>query len=153
MKSSALGIETREMTADDLDHVLVIERASFPVPWSRNIFMGEIENSFCHSLVAHVEGRIVGYICFAIVCDEIHLRNIAVHHQWKRRGVASVLLSRMVALSSSEKARYGTLEVRKSNTPALNLYKKFGFVVEGIRPAYYSETREDALIMWADFGL
>jgi ribosomal-protein-alanine N-acetyltransferase len=153
MEEGALDIETRDMMADDLEDVLLIERASFPTPWSRNIFLGEMEHPFCHDLVALVERKIVGYICFAIVFDEIHLRNLAVHQDWKRRGVASELLSRMITLSSAEKARYGTLEVRKSNSAALELYKRFGFVVEGVRPSYYSETGEDALIMWADFGL
>ena len=153
MAAIALDIKTRDMMADDLEDVLVIERASFPIPWSRGIFLGEIEHPFCHDLVALVESQIVGYICFAIVYDEIHLRNLAIHRDWKRHGVASRLLSRMIAISSAEGARYGTLEVRKSNTAALELYKRFGFVVEGVRPSYYSETREDALIMWADFGL
>jgi len=153
MAAIALDIKTRDMVVDDLEDVLVIERASFPIPWSRGIFLGEIEYPFCHDLVALVESQIVGYICFAIVYDEIHLRNLAIHRDWKRHGVASRLLSRMIAISSAEGARYGTLEVRKSNTAALELYKRFGFVVEGVRPSYYSETREDALIMWADFGL
>ncbi|MBW2595769.1 MAG: ribosomal protein S18-alanine N-acetyltransferase [Deltaproteobacteria bacterium] len=147
----AVNIKTRDMTADDLDDVLVIEGASFQIPWSRGIFLGEMAQPFCHDLVALVEGRIVGYICFAIVCDEIHLRNIAVHRDWKRCGAASELLSRMIAISSGKGARYGTLEVRKSNVAALELYKRFGFVVEGTRPSYYSEAGEDALIMWANF--
>lgn len=148
-----MNIQIRDMLADDLDDVLVIEGASFATPWSRGIFLEELEHPFCHDLVALVEDRIVGYICFAIVCDEIHLRNLAIHRDWKRRGVASSLLLRMIAISSAEGARYGTLEVRNSNTAALELYNRFGFVVEGVRPSYYSETGEDALIMWADFGL
>ncbi|MDO9516017.1 MAG: ribosomal protein S18-alanine N-acetyltransferase [Syntrophales bacterium] len=153
MAATALEIETRDMLANDLEDVLAIELVSFSTPWSRGIFLGEVEHPFCHDLVALVEGRIVGYICFAIVYDEIRIRNLAIHRDWKRRGVASSLLSRMITISSAEGARYGTLEVRKSNTAALGLYKRFGFVVEGVRPSYYSETSEDALIMWADFGL
>ena len=148
-----MDIETRDMAADDLDDVLVIECASFPTPWSRGIFLGEVEHPFCHDIVALVESQIVGYICFAIVYDEIHLRNVAVHEEWKRRGVASRLLSRMITVASAEGARYGTLEVRESNKAALELYKRFGFVVEGTRPSYYSKTGGDALIMWVDFGL
>jgi ribosomal-protein-alanine N-acetyltransferase len=153
MAEGVLDIETRDMVADDLEDILVIERASFPAPWSRGMFLAELEHPFCHDLVALVESRIVGYICFAIVRDEIHLRNLAVHHDWKRREVASKLLLRMITISSAEEARFATLEVRRSNTAALELYKRFGFVVEGIRPYYYPETGEDALIMWADFGL
>ena len=153
MSEPVLDIETRTMGADDLDDILAIERVSFSIPWSRDIFMGEIEHPLCHDLVARVEGQIAGYISFAIVHDEIHLRNLAVHRDWKRHGVASRLLSRMITISSAEGARYGTLEVRKGNVAAIELYKRFGFVVKGVRPSYYSETCEDALIMWADFGL
>lgn len=152
MAKGALDIETRDMAENDLEDILLIERASFPTPWSRGIFLGEMEHPFCHSLVALVEEQIVGYICFAVVYDEIHLRNLAVHRDWKRQGVASKLLSRMIAISALEGAQYGTLEVRRSNRAALELYKRFGFVVEGIRPFYYSDTSEDALIMWADFS-
>jgi len=153
MAETALDIEMRDMVADDLKDILVIERASFPTPWSRGIFLGEMQYPFCHDLVALVGGQIAGYICFATVYDEIHLRNLAVHHDWKRRGVASKLLSLMITIALGKGARYGTLEVRKSNRAALELYKRFGFVVEGTRPSYYPETGEDALIMWADFGM
>jgi len=153
MAKGVLDIKTRDMAVDDLDEILMIERVSFPTPWSRGIFMGELEYPLCRGLVALVRGRIVGYICFAIVYDEIHLRNLAVHEEWKRQGVASELLSQMIAVSAVEGAQYATLEVRRSNTAALGLYKRFGFVVEGVRPSYYSDTREDALIMWADFGI
>lgn len=146
-----VNIETRDMTADDMEDVLSIESVSFPTPWSRGMFLEEMRHPFCHDLVALVEGQIVGYISFAIVCDEIHIRNLAVHKDWKRHGVASKLLSRMITISSGMGARYGTLEVRRSNVAALELYKRFGFVVEGTRPSYYSETAEDALIMWANF--
>ncbi|MBW2557522.1 MAG: ribosomal protein S18-alanine N-acetyltransferase [Deltaproteobacteria bacterium] len=151
MAKIAVNIETRDMAADDMEDVLAIESVSFPIPWSEGMFLEEMQHPFCHDLVALLEGQIVGYISFAIVCDEIHLRNLAVHESWKRRGVASELLSKMVTISSGKGARHGTLEVRRSNVAALELYKRFGFVVEGTRYSYYSETGEDALIMWADF--
>ena len=151
MAKMAVNIETRDMTADDMEDVLSIESVSFPAPWSEGMFLEEMRHPFCHDLVGLVEGRIVGYISFAIVYDEIHLRNLAVHKDWKRHGVASNLLSRMITISSGRGARCGTLEVRGSNVAALELYKRFGFVVEGTRPSYYSDTGEDALIMWANF--
>lgn len=147
----AVNIETRDMIAEDLEDVLSIESVSFPTPWSEGMFVEEMRHPFCHDLVALVNGYIVGYISFAMVCDEVHLRNLAVHENWKRHGVASNLLSRMITISSGKGARYGTLEVRGSNVAALELYKRFGFVIEGTRPSYYSETGEDALIMWANF--
>ena len=148
---TAVDIETRDMTADDLDDVLSIESVSFPTPWSRGMFLEEMKHPFCHDLVGLAGGQIVGYISFAIVYDEIHIRNIAVHKDWKRCSVASSLLSIMINVSSGKGARYATLEVRGSNEAALELYKKFGFAVKGTRPFYYSDTNEDALIMWADF--
>lgn len=147
---TAVNIETRDMTADDLEDVLSIESVSFPTPWSKGMFLEEMKHPFCHDLVGLAEGQIVGYISFAIVYDEIHIRNIAVHKDWKRHRVASRLLSMMINISSGRGARYATLEVRGSNEAALGLYKKFGFVVKGIRPSYYSDTGEAALIMWAD---
>ncbi|MBN2539283.1 MAG: ribosomal protein S18-alanine N-acetyltransferase [Deltaproteobacteria bacterium] len=153
MTNKTVNIETRDMIAEDLDDVLLIERTSFSTPWSQGMFLEEMQHPFCHDLTATVNGHIVGYISFAVVSDEVHLRNIAVHEDWKRHGVASKLISRMIAISSCKDAIYGTLEVRKSNEAALALYKRFGFVVEGIRPSYYSETGEDALIMWANFKM
>jgi len=146
-----LDITMRDMRADDLPDVLTIERASFPTPWTEGMFLDEMRHPFCYDLVGIVEGRIVGYISFAIVFDEIHLRNIAVSEDRRRCGVASKLLLCMIEVSSQMGVRYGTLEVRESNRAALELYKRFGFVVKGARPYYYSDTGETALIMWADF--
>ena len=148
---TAVDIKTRDMTADDLEDVLSIESVSFPTPWSKGIFLEEMKHPFCHDLVGLADGQIVGYISFAIVYDEIHLRNLAVHKDWKRCSVASMLLSTMINISSGRGAGYATLEVRGSNEAALGLYKKFGFAVKGTRPFYYSDTNEDALIMWANF--
>ena len=143
-------IRTREMTAGDMDDVLVIEHVSFSIPWSREMFLEEIAYPFCHDLVAVIGEILVGYISFAVVCDEAHLRNVAVHRDWQRLGVASGLLSQMIVTISALGVKRVTLEVRESNRAALALYKRFGFVVEGVRPSYYQETGEDALIMWAD---
>jgi ribosomal-protein-alanine N-acetyltransferase len=145
-------VTVREMTSDDLDEVLTIERTSFPTPWTKAMFAEELFIPLCHDLVALCGERIVGYICFSIVVDEVHLRNIAVHRDWKRRGVASKMIAEMICLSSERGADKVTLEVRESNRGAIDLYTKFGFVVKGVRPLYYNDTGEDALILWADFG-
>ena len=142
----------REMTSDDLDEVLSIEKTSFPTPWTKAMFHEELFIPLCHDLVAMSDERIVGYICFSIVVDEVHLRNIAVRSDWKRCGIASEMLTKMICLSSERGADKVTLEVRESNRGAIELYKKFGFVVKGARPFYYNDTGEDALILWADFG-
>jgi len=140
------------MTLCDLDGVLAIEQASFPTPWTRTMFAEELMIPLCHDLVAVCEGHIIGYISFSIVIDEVHLRNIAVHGDWKRRGIASKMIAEMICLSSESGADKVTLEVRESNRGAIDLYKKFGFVVKGVRTLYYNDTGEDALILWADFG-
>ena len=146
------SVTVREMTSGDLDEVLAIEKTSFPTPWTRAMFTEELFIPLCHDLVAICEERIIGYICFSIVIDEVHLRNIAVDDKWKRRGIASKMLSEMICLSSEKGADKVTLEVRESNRGAIALYKKFGYVVKGVRSLYYNDTGEDALILWADFG-
>lgn len=135
------------MQLRDMGEVLSIERASFPTPWSETMFREELAFPLCHDLVAVSEEGIAGYISFIIVHDEIHLRNIAVRGDMKRRGVASMLLTEMFRVSSGKGAHWCTLEVRKSNAAAITMYKKFGFVISGTRPRYYSDTHEDALVM------
>jgi len=137
------------MTTDDLTAVLVIEEESFPTPWTEGMFREELSLPFCHDLVATADDIIVGYMSFAVVYDEVHLRNIAVHGDWKGRGVASKLIDEMMRIGTEKGARWATLEVRKRNEQAIKLYKKLGFVVKGIRPRYYTDTHEDALILWA----
>lgn len=143
-------ITIRDMVAEDLKEVLSIERVSFPTPWTGAMFLEELMIPVCHDLVAVAAERIVGYISFAIIVDEVHIRNIAVHEKWKRTGIATLLLDEMIRSSLDNGVVMGTLEVRKSNKVAIELYKKFGFMVKGIRPLYYTDTKEDALILWAD---
>ncbi len=142
-------IIVRKMRPGDLKEVLAIEKVSFPTPWSENMFLEELYSPICNDFVATSDGEIVGYISFLTVLDEIHLRNIAVREDRKRRKIASKLLGEMFKISSEKGTNWCTLEVRKSNYAAITMYKKFGFVISGIRPRYYSETREDALIMQA----
>ncbi len=140
-------IMVSHMEASDLDEVLAIEKASFPTPWSENMFLEELYFPLCYDLVAELDGKIVGYISFIIIIDEIHLRNIAIREDMKRYKIASKLMCEMFRISIEKGASWCTLEVRKSNHFALGMYKKFGFVISGVRPRYYSDTHEDALIM------
>jgi ribosomal-protein-alanine N-acetyltransferase len=149
VKTDINHIQIRTMHAGDLGEVLAIEQDSFPTPWTEALFIEELTFPLCYTLVAETDGSIVGYISFLVVLDEIHLRNIAVRRDMKRQGIASRLISEMLAIASAKGARRCTLEVRKTNYPALAMYKKFGFVVSGIRPRYYSDTQEDALVMEA----
>jgi ribosomal-protein-alanine N-acetyltransferase len=139
----------RPMGVHDLSGVLSIENISFRTPWSEGIFRDELLSSLCHSLVSTVEDKIVGYICFAIIIDEVHLRNISVHKDFRRRGIASQMMSEMIETAQERGVLWATLEVRRSNMAAINLYEKCGFEIKGIRRSYYRDTGEDAFIMWA----
>lgn len=150
----ANGVIIGEYEEEDLDEILEIERASFPTPWTPGLFHGEKGNPISRMLVARIGqergNRVAGYIVYWRVADEIHLHNIAVRRELRRRGIASRLLSRAIRESRPGGARLITLEVRQSNRPAKGLYEKLGLSVTGVRRAYYDDTGEDALIMSAD---
>lgn len=144
-------IHTREMMLKDLDHVLEIEQKSFPTPWSRRSFVSELtENVYAHYVVAEQNGTIVGYSGMWVILDEAHITNIAVRPESRGQGIGEFLLRDMIERSKSRGARRMTLEVRVSNTVAQNLYKKLGFQARGRRKGYYSDTGEDAIVMWLD---
>jgi len=144
----SLSIE--RMLPADLPDVLVIERASFSMPWSRGAFLYEIEqNQVARCWVGREDGRIVGYICLWEVADELHVTNVAVHPDVRRRGIARALLQSVFARARAAGIRMVMLEVRPSNTEALTLYESFGFRVVGRRRGYYYDTGEDALVMEA----
>ena len=155
MESDSLLIG--EYEEGDIDQIIAIERDSFPTPWSANIFRSEITSPISRMLVARVDrdagGWVAGYLVYWQVADEIHLHNIAVRRDMRRQGIASRLLGEAVRCSRLKGARWLTLEVRRSNRAAQRFYEKFGFSVRGIRPGYYTDTGEDALIMWADLCL
>ncbi len=143
----------RAMVPEDVAQVMAIEEASFSAPWTRGIFHDELASPISQTLV--VVGTlqrvrdIVGYINFWIVAGEIHLNHIAVRPDLRGRGIASILVEEMFRRGKAAGAFAATLEVRASNTVAIAAYKKCGFQIEGIRPGYYTDTREDAVIMWA----
>ena len=148
------NIRIGECEEGDIREVMEIERDSFPSPWSENLFRNEMTNPIARMLVGRVDrlpGKpVAGYVVFWRVADEMHLHNIAVRKDLRRTRIASFLLREAFRASQSEGAQRVTLEVRRSNLPAQNLYEKFGFSVKGVRPGYYSDTGEDALIFWAD---
>lgn len=138
------------MRIEDLEAVLEIEEASFPTPWSRNSFLYELtENQRAIYLVAKNEfNKVVGYIGVWVVFDEGHITNLAAHPLYRRQGVGRTLLNELVAVARRNGVQYLTLEVRRSNLSAQDLYQKIGFVHMGVRRKYYLDNREDALIMW-----
>lgn len=152
MEEDALEIGPYE--EGDMEEIIAIERDSFQTPWSERIFRNEMTCPVSRMLVGRScqqRGKIVaGYLIYWHVEDEIHIHNIAVRTEMRRKGIATRMLAEALRRSRREGARRVTLEVRRSNLPAQEMYGKFGFTVEGVRRGYYSDNREDALIMWAD---
>ncbi len=147
-------VEIREMTEQDLDEVLQIERMSFPTPWSRNLFRRELIIPYARALVAsdRPSQQILGYLCLWIVAQEAHILNLAVHPRRHRHGLGSKLLRYGLEDALAQGAHEVTLEVRRSNYKAIALYRNFYFQPQGIRPRYYSDSGEDAVIMGLNLG-
>jgi ribosomal-protein-alanine N-acetyltransferase len=136
------------MTLDDLDQVHAIERASFSAPWPPNAYRSELQgNRLAQYLVARVGDRIVAYGGLWLMVDEAHITTFAVHPAWRRRRIGERLLLAFLDMATERGAREATLEVRLSNLPARRLYEKYGFRPVAVRPRYYSDDGEDALIM------
>ena len=135
------------MTRSDLDAVLAIERNSFEQPYSREILAQELKIRAAHLRVATYRRKVIGYIDFWLVHDEMELISIAVHPEFKRRGVGDALMYEMIRFAHQNEARFIYLDVRRSNEPAQHLYHKFGFEKAGVRKRYYSDNQEDAIIM------
>ena len=141
----------RRMTLNDLDAVAAIEAATFPTPWSRDSFRQELErNVAARYLVAEMDGQVVGYAGAWIILDESHITNIAIEESRRGLGYGRALTTALMQYLSNLGAAYATLEVRRSNLRAQNLYKSLGFVELGVRKRYYEDNREDALIMVCD---
>ena len=138
------------MVAADLGPVMEIERAAFKHPWSAELLARELEHDWSTVLVAEHEGRLAGFIIFWIVHDEIHVLNVATAPALRGRGIARALLDRCVAQGKQRGARLATLEVRRSNDAALRLYDRYGFRRIGVRPRYYEDEGEDAIVMLMD---
>lgn len=139
-----------QLRPEHLDQVVAIEQASFPTPWSKNAFLYEIKNNeFAHYLTALTSERnVAGYAGMWIIFNEAHLTNVAVHKSYRRRGLGMALMQKMIIWAMELGADRMTLEVRPSNKPARTLYKNLGFEEKGIRKNYYSDTGENAIIMW-----
>jgi len=141
--------EILKMSVEHIDGVMIVENLSFGIPWSKNAFTEEVTNNkFARYIIAKVDGEVVGYAGLWKVFDEGHITNIAVHPEYRKCGIGSRLLEEMINLSKEEEIIKLTLEVRKSNIAAQRLYGKYGFIVSGMRKAYYSDNNEDSLIMW-----
>ena len=141
----------RPMHFTDLEAVLAIERRTYTLPWSLAVFSGQLARETGIDLVCEVDRRIAGYAIADMFVDVWHLMNIAVDEPYRRRHIAAELLEAYFAITELRGHRGHTLEVRASNAAGIELYRSFGFVVTGVRPGYYTDDREDAVIMWKDW--
>ncbi|MEW6048447.1 MAG: ribosomal protein S18-alanine N-acetyltransferase [Bacillota bacterium] len=151
MPQEPLDLIVDPMRVRDLNEIMIIERLSFSTPWSKGAFLSELlENDRAHYLVARMDGRAVGYVGIWLVADEGHITNVAVHPDYRSRGVGRRLMEAITDLARRRGARRLTLEVRKSNLRAQRLYESLGFRSVGVRRGYYRDNNEDAIIMWRD---
>jgi [ribosomal protein S18]-alanine N-acetyltransferase len=146
------GLRFRRLEIRDLVAIETIERRSYPTPWSRSMFAGEISkpSSICLGAFDAETHELLGYLIISRYVDAWHVMNVAVEPDHRRRGIATALLDRLFELTAEDGRRGYTLEVRVSNTQAIALYERLGFQARGIRRGYYTDNREDALIMWKD---
>jgi ribosomal-protein-alanine N-acetyltransferase len=142
-------IEIVRSTVEHIDDIMVVEHLSFKIPWSRESIRQEIaQNKFAIYLSAQICGRVVGYAGMWSVCGEGHITNIAVHPEYRKNGIGSLLIEGLIDIAKTEGISRMTLEVRRSNLAAQRLYRKYGFEECGLRKSYYADNGEDAIIMW-----
>ena len=145
-------VELRRLEMRDLNAIERIERASYPTPWSRSMFASELAkpSSICLGAFDLETLQLVGYLVISRYVDAWHVMNVAVAAEHRRRGIATMLLERLFEAPAGRGRRGYTLEVRVSNAGAVALYERLGFKPRGVRRGYYTDNREDALIMWKD---
>lgn len=144
----------RPMTEADLEAVVALEKRSFSHPWSPELLRRELSHTWSTVLLAEDgppdRAELMGLVIFWLVHDEVHILNVATDPTFQRRGVARTLIAEALARGRARRCILATLEVRRSNAPAISLYEGFGFRTVGVRPRYYSEEGEDALVMLMD---
>ena len=149
---TALAVQIRPLELADLGDIEAIEKRAYRTPWSRSMFASELAKPTSICLGAFESDRLVGYTINSRYVDAWHVMNVAVDPDYQRRGIATRLLERLFELTGKDDGRGYTLEVRVSNKEAIKLYEKLGFERQGLRRGYYTDNREDALIMWKDGG-
>jgi [ribosomal protein S18]-alanine N-acetyltransferase len=145
-------IEFRRLGQRDLEAIERIERSSYPTPWSRSMFASELAKPSSVSIGAFDQDTddLVGYLVISRYVDAWHVMNVAVAPDHRRQGIALALFERLFEVTGTDPRRGYTLEVRVSNEAAIRLYERLGFQSRGVRRGYYTDNREDALIMWRD---
>ena len=151
IQARPVAVDVRRLTLSDLGDIERIEQRVYPTPWSRSMFAGELAKPSSVALGAFTTGgRLVGYLIVSRYVDAWHIMNLAVDLEYRRLGIGSSLLDELFAHTAGDARRGYTLEVRVSNRGAIMLYEAYGFEGSGIRRGYYTDNREDALIMWKD---
>ncbi len=142
----------RLRAGDDLEAVVALEATSFTNPWSRELLARELAESAVSRLyvLRTAERRVAAFCLCWLIVDELHINTIAVDPAHRRRGLATELMRHTIADAVKDGARRATLEVRRSNAAAIALYERLGFRACAVRPAYYTNPDEDALILWRD---
>jgi ribosomal-protein-alanine N-acetyltransferase len=136
------------MRLEDLEQVIAIDQASFSLPWPARTFRYEVtDNPVARCWVAEAEGRVIGMLVLWLIVDEAHIATIAVHPDFRRRGIARRMLIHALGSAAQEGMQSSFLEVRAGNAAAQEMYRKFGFVEDGRRPRYYKDNGEDAILM------
>ena len=143
---AAAAVEIRRLIYADLPQVVALERRAFTTPWSLAMFVLELSKPSGICLAAEIENELVGYLICSRYDTVWHVMNVAVDTDRRRRGIATALIAALLERVGDDAQI--TLEVRRSNTGALLLYERFGFRSAGVRPRYYADNGEDAVIMW-----
>ena len=143
---SGRSFVTRSATFADLDDLLDIEQSCYAFPWSRQQFIDELDNPASLIEAVLVDERIVGYICFWLICGELQIQNLAIRPEYRRLGIAQALLEDVIERCRQQGMNSVWLEVREDNHAAIGLYLGCGFVISGRRKKYYQDG-EDALLL------
>jgi ribosomal-protein-alanine acetyltransferase len=143
-----MKLHFKKMTTEDAAAVEEVEKASFGMPWSRESFWEEAVNDKAYYLLVLDEDKVIGYAGTWVLFDEAQITNVAVAPSYRGKGVGLTLLRELMQIVKTLGASAMTLEVRPSNTAAIALYEKLGFKSVGLRPGYYQDNGEAAMIMW-----
>lgn len=137
------------ISKDDIPEILEIEKESFISPWSERLFLSELDNELGLNFCFRENGKLIGYIFSWCIFEDMHINNIAVAYYHRRKGIGKKLLKYVIDIALTKGATTVLLEVRTSNTSAQEFYSNLGFTLLTVRPKYYSDTYEDALVLFA----
>jgi ribosomal-protein-alanine N-acetyltransferase len=146
----AVQVDIEKMKREDVSKVMEIERQCFATPWHESAYVTELSNRSAYYVVAKLDGEIVGFTGMWVILDEAHITTIGVDPKHRGKRIGEQLLMALLDEAQKRHAKRATLEVRKSNKVAQNLYHKYGFIPAALRRGYYTDNGEDAIVMWVD---